>query len=93
MPAPHLKADLLCVIGQMELQGRTLERNPFGISPFPTYKPLIASKRLWRLYWETESCYKIKEPVKLVVPASSLILSSPSLMFASPLPDSYCVGI
>lgn len=78
MPAPHLKANLLCVIGQMDLQERTLERNPFGISLFPTYKPLIASKRLWRLYWETESCYKIKELVKLVVLASSLIHSSPS---------------
>ena len=93
MPAPHLKADLLCVIGQMGLQGRTLERNPFGISPFPTYKPLIASKRLWRLYWETESWYKIKELVRLVALASSLIHSSTTLMFVLPLPDSYCVGI
>lgn len=91
MSAPHLKADLFCVIGQMGLQGRALERSPFGISPCPTYKPLIASKRLWRLYWETESYYKIKELVKLVVLASSLIHSSTTPTFVSPLPDAYCV--
>ena len=90
MPAPHLKADLLCVVGQIGLQGRTLERNPFGISPFPTYKPLIASKRLWRLYWETESCYNIKELVKLVVLASSLIHFSVTPTFGPSLPDAYC---
>lgn len=85
MPAPHLKVDLLCVVGQIGLPWRE------GISPFPTYKPLIASKRLWRLYWETESCYNIKELVKLVILASSLIHFSITPTFVSSLPDAYCV--
>lgn len=38
-----------------------------------------------------ESCYKIKELVKLVVLASSLIHSSTTPTFVSPLPDAYCV--